>query len=93
MTGARVDRRSSRPTVHACSHGSRTTAGKPRGRAPAWPRACSLEGNWLTELREHPLTRIDPRKFGDYSLNPDHPQNEGKWKAFDMLGYGLKVNP
>jgi hypothetical protein len=32
---------------------------------------------------------IDGRKFSDYSLNPDHPQNHGKAEGWRALGYDV----
>jgi hypothetical protein len=34
---------------------------------------------------------IDPRKFEQYSLNPNNPANQGKWKAFVQIGYDLNT--
>jgi hypothetical protein len=34
---------------------------------------------------------IDPRKFSDYSTNPDNPQNQGKWMAFSAIGYDVQT--
>ncbi|GEM_PF-1478726 len=34
---------------------------------------------------------IDPRKFEQYSLNPNNPANQGKWKAFIQLGYDINT--
>jgi hypothetical protein len=33
---------------------------------------------------------IDARKFIEYSMNPDHPDNQGKWMAFAKLGYDVE---
>lgn len=33
---------------------------------------------------------IDPRKFVEYSMNPSHPDNRGKWRAFAALGYDVQ---
>jgi len=33
---------------------------------------------------------IDPRKFVEYSMNPSHPDNRGKWMAFAALGYDVQ---
>jgi hypothetical protein len=33
--------------------------------------------------------QIDRRKFSDYSLNPDHPQNHGKAEGWRALGYDV----
>ncbi len=32
---------------------------------------------------------IDDRKFKQYSLNPDNPNNQGKWMAFAAIGYDV----
>ncbi|MEA5510610.1 hypothetical protein VB715_12625 [Crocosphaera sp. UHCC 0190] len=32
---------------------------------------------------------IDPRKFTEYSMNPSNPNNQGKSKAFQALGYNI----
>ncbi len=37
-------------------------------------------------LPEAQNARIDSKKFYEYSMNPDHPQNKGKWKAFEQIG-------
>jgi hypothetical protein len=34
---------------------------------------------------------IDLRKFTDYSLKPDNPQNQGKWMGFAMIGYPIET--
>jgi hypothetical protein len=33
---------------------------------------------------------IDIRKFAEYSMNPNHPNNQGKWMAFAALGYDVE---
>jgi len=33
---------------------------------------------------------IDTRKFVEYSMNPNHPDNQGKWMAFATLGYDVQ---
>lgn len=33
---------------------------------------------------------IDPRKFEQYSMNPNNPNNQGKWMAFAAVGYNVK---
>lgn len=33
---------------------------------------------------------IDPRKFVEYSMNSNHPDNKGKWMAFAELGYDVQ---
>jgi hypothetical protein len=34
---------------------------------------------------------IDLRKFTNYSLRPDNPQNQGKWMGFAMIGYSVET--
>ena len=34
--------------------------------------------------------QIDPRKFEEYSMNPNNPANQGKWMAFAALGYDVE---
>ncbi|MEG4807039.1 hypothetical protein QUA82_04325 [Microcoleus sp. F8-D3] len=38
-----------------------------------------------------PEPEIDSRKFTEYSLNPNHPDNKGKWQAFAQLGYDVET--
>ncbi len=33
---------------------------------------------------------IDPRKFEEYSMNPNNPGNQGKWMAFVAIGYDVQ---
>jgi hypothetical protein len=33
--------------------------------------------------------KIDPRKFEEYSLNPDNPNSQRKWIAFMTIGYDV----
>lgn len=35
---------------------------------------------------------IDPAKFENYSLSPDNPGNQGKWIAFEQLGYDVHTS-
>jgi hypothetical protein len=35
---------------------------------------------------------IDLRKFIDYSLQPNNPQNQGKWMGFAMIGYPVETS-
>ncbi|MBW4508684.1 MAG: hypothetical protein KME64_19545 [Scytonematopsis contorta HA4267-MV1] len=35
---------------------------------------------------------IDPRKFEEYSFNPNNPSNQGKWMAFEAVGYDVQTN-
>jgi hypothetical protein len=34
---------------------------------------------------------IDRRKFAEYSMNPDNPNNQDKWLAFAALGYDVRT--
>jgi|GEM_PF-4262446 len=34
---------------------------------------------------------IDIRKFVEYSMNPNHPDNQGNWMAFATLGYDVQA--
>jgi hypothetical protein len=43
-------------------------------------------GNPLPEAQN---AQIDPKKFDEYSMNPDNPQNRDKWKAFEQIGYDV----
>jgi hypothetical protein len=35
---------------------------------------------------------IDLRKFTEYSMKPDNPQNQGKWMGFAMIGYPVETS-
>lgn len=35
-------------------------------------------------------TEVDVKKFNEYSMNPDHPQNRGKAKGFEAIGYNVR---
>lgn len=51
------------------------------------------------DMRERPLARdvirnidraeVDPRKLSEYSMNPEHPQNNGKARAWAAVGYDV----
>jgi hypothetical protein len=43
-------------------------------------------GNPLPEAQN---AQIDSKKFDEYSMNPDNPQNGGKGKAFEQIGYDV----
>ncbi|GAP97377.1 DUF6883 domain-containing protein [Leptolyngbya sp. NIES-2104] len=47
--------------------------------------------NWTSgdPLPNAENAEIDPRKFVEYSMSPDNPNNQGKWIAFEALGYPL----
>lgn len=34
---------------------------------------------------------IDPRKFEEYSMNPNNSSNQGKWMAFARIGYDVQT--
>ena len=34
---------------------------------------------------------IDPRKFEEYSINPNNSGNQGKWMAFSAIGYDVQT--
>jgi RHS repeat-associated protein len=36
--------------------------------------------------------QVDPAKFRDYSMNPNNPGNDGKWEAFESLGYDVSTD-
>jgi hypothetical protein len=40
-------------------------------------------------LPEAPAATIDDAKFLKYSMDPDNPNNRGKWKAWSQLGYDV----
>jgi hypothetical protein len=42
-------------------------------------------------LPEAQNAQIDPKKFTEYSMKLDHPQNGGKWKAFEKIGYDVRT--
>jgi hypothetical protein len=43
-------------------------------------------GQALPNVQE---AEIDARKFQQYSLNPENPNNQGKWIAFVAIGYDV----
>ncbi len=46
------------------------------------------EGEFLPNANQ---AEIDLRKFTHYSLQPDNPQNQGKWMGFAMIGYSVET--
>jgi hypothetical protein len=40
-------------------------------------------------MRNVDRAQVDPRKLADYSMNPDHPQNNGKARAWATVGYDV----
>lgn len=76
----------------------RVHAGDRRERAEQISREVELPASVrdLPEAREilpnlH-LVEVDKRKFSEYSLNPDHPHNNGKAEGWQALGYDVE-NP
>ncbi len=65
-------------------------AARAEAEAGAGLRGEARAGGESNRLPKADKARIDPRKLGDYALNPDHPKNEGKWRAFDQLGYDVQ---
>jgi hypothetical protein len=45
----------------------------------------------MPSLPNAALAVIDPRKFSEYSLNPFHANNRGKWVGFRRLGFDLST--
>lgn len=41
-------------------------------------------------LPEAENAEIDSKKFEEYSMNPTNERNNGKWKAFEQLGYDVQ---
>ena len=41
-------------------------------------------------LSNEDKAQIDPAKFEKYSMDPNNPQNKGKWEAFQKLGYDVE---
>jgi len=41
-------------------------------------------------LQNTQQAQIDPAKLEKYSMNPFNPQNQGKWKAFELIGYSVQ---
>lgn len=41
-------------------------------------------------LRNWEQARIDPRKFAGYSMDPGNKKNEGKWQAWEQLGFDVR---
>ncbi len=50
-----------------------------------------MDQNWQSgnPLPRAKYAEIDPRKFTEYSMNPSNPNNQGKWKAFQAIGYNI----
>lgn len=50
-----------------------------------------MDQNWQSgnPLPMAKFAEIDPRKFTEYSMNPLNPNNQGKWQAFQALGYPI----
>ena len=50
----------------------------------------SINGKEGEPLPNADQAEINLRKFTDYSLQPDNPQNQGKWMGFAMIGYPVE---
>ena len=50
-----------------------------------------MKNDWQVDevLPKAAQAEIDFRKFTEYSINPSNSNNQGKWKAFDLLGYNV----
>ena len=50
-----------------------------------------MKHDWQVDevLPKAAQAEIDFRKFTEYSMNPSNSNNQGKWKAFDLLGYNV----
>jgi hypothetical protein len=73
------------PEAHQAQESATTTES-----AEAQARA-NVE-NWKPgdPLPNADTAQIDPAKFEKYSMNPTHPHNDGKWIAWDKLGYDVQ---
>jgi len=50
---------------------------------------CGIIAVMSQSLPNYQQADIDLAKFVDYSMNPTHPRNQGKWLAFETVGYRL----
>src|SRR5215470_4449286 len=48
-------------------------------------------GNDSLPLKNAQQAQIDPAKFDKYSMDPNNPNNQGKWKAFEGVGYNVHI--
>jgi hypothetical protein len=66
--------------------------GTPAGQASEAPSPSVDHATWRTSdpLPQAPRALIDPAKFTHYAMDPNHPRNGGKWKAFEALGYDVR---
>lgn len=51
------------------------------------------DSDWKEQepLPEAETAEIERRKFTQYSMKPDNPQNQGKWMGFAMLSYYVEI--
>ena len=77
--------------VKALEREDRLTGGDRAAQGPAVQMTELPKGTRLTRLPYVEKARVDAGKFSDYSMDPEHPQNEGKWQAFDQLGYDVNT--
>jgi hypothetical protein len=47
--------------------------------------------NNISPLKNAKQAQIDPAKFNKYSMNSNNPNNRGKWKAFEDVGYNVRT--
>jgi uncharacterized protein YukE len=70
--------------------GTETAAGRALAREQLVARLPKMEiGTQVNHLPNAERALTDPAKFRDYSMNSGHPKNDGKWKAWDDLGYQI----
>jgi hypothetical protein len=74
------------PRVHAGDHHERAEQISREVELPASTRDLPEARDILPNLH---LVEVDRRKFSEYSLNPDHPQNNGKAEGWRALGYDV----
>jgi hypothetical protein len=55
------------------------------------PRTQGAPGEWHpgSPLPNAQNAEIDPAKFVGYSMVPEHPANQGKWQAFEAVGFDV----
>ncbi len=77
------------PLIHAGDHRERAEHISREVQLPASVRDLPEAREILPNLH---LVEVDKRKFSEYSLNPDHPHNNGKAEGWQALGYDVE-NP
>ncbi|MBM3239058.1 hypothetical protein FJZ31_22425 [Candidatus Poribacteria bacterium] len=50
-----------------------------------------METRLYSSLPNYDQAIIDPAKFIEYSMNPHHPENQGKADGFKQLGYDVDI--